>query len=146
MTVGLVGYGVSLVLYVLALRGLGAARAGAYFATAPFVGAALAIALLHEPLSTAFCVAAVLMGMASGCTSPSIMSTSTPTSFSSMTTCTVTTATISTYIRSRGTAASRTRTRISTKPSPTDTRISPTCITGTVTEHHSPVLPYPPGS
>lgn len=61
MTVGLAGYGVSLVLYVLALRGLGAARAGAYFSTAPFVGAALAIAVLHEPLSIAFCMAAVLM-------------------------------------------------------------------------------------
>jgi drug/metabolite transporter (DMT)-like permease len=63
MTVGLAGYGVSLVLYVLALRGLGAARAGAYFCTAPFVGAALAIAVLHEPLSSAFCIASLLMGI-----------------------------------------------------------------------------------
>jgi drug/metabolite transporter (DMT)-like permease len=61
MTLGLAGYGISLVLYVLALRGLGAARAGAYFSTAPFVGAALAIGMLHEPLSAAFCAAAVLM-------------------------------------------------------------------------------------
>lgn len=61
MTLGLAGYGVSLVLYVLALRGLGAARAGAYFSTAPFVGAALALALLHEPLSVGFCIAALLM-------------------------------------------------------------------------------------
>jgi drug/metabolite transporter (DMT)-like permease len=38
---GLIGYGVSLVAFVLALRHLGAARTGAYFSTAPFVGAAL---------------------------------------------------------------------------------------------------------
>src|SRR5215468_2603389 len=38
--VGFLGYGISLVLFVLALRHLGAARTGAYFSTAPFVGAA----------------------------------------------------------------------------------------------------------
>jgi drug/metabolite transporter (DMT)-like permease len=60
-TVGFLGYGVSLVLFVLALRGLGAARTGAYFSTAPFVGAAIAIAVFHEPTSAAFWVAAMLM-------------------------------------------------------------------------------------
>jgi len=59
--VGLVGYGVSLVLFVLALRALGSARTGAYFATAPFVGAAIAVGLLREPLGWSFAVAAVLM-------------------------------------------------------------------------------------
>jgi drug/metabolite transporter (DMT)-like permease len=62
-TVGFLGYGVSLVLFVLALRGLGAARTGAYFSTAPFVGAAIAIAAFHEPASTAFWVAAMLMAV-----------------------------------------------------------------------------------
>jgi drug/metabolite transporter (DMT)-like permease len=62
MAVGLLGYGVSLVLFVLALRGLGAARTGAYFATAPFIGAALAILAFGEHPSTAFWAAAVLMG------------------------------------------------------------------------------------
>ncbi len=38
---GFLSYGVSLVCFVLALRHLGAARTGAYFSTAPFVGAAL---------------------------------------------------------------------------------------------------------
>jgi drug/metabolite transporter (DMT)-like permease len=61
LTVGFFGYGVSLALYVVALRGLGAARAGAYFSTAPFVGAALAIAVFGEPVSGLFWVAAVLM-------------------------------------------------------------------------------------
>lgn len=63
MVLGLVGYGLSLLLFVLALRGLGAARTGAYFSTAPFVGAAVAIGLLHEPASVGFCVAGVLMLM-----------------------------------------------------------------------------------
>ena len=49
--VGAIGYGASLVLYVLAMRHLGAARTAAHFGAAPFFGAALAVALLGEPLS-----------------------------------------------------------------------------------------------
>jgi drug/metabolite transporter (DMT)-like permease len=60
---GLLGYGVSLVLYILALRDLGAARTGAYFSVAPFFGAALALALLGEQAGAAFWVAAALMGL-----------------------------------------------------------------------------------
>jgi drug/metabolite transporter (DMT)-like permease len=41
--VGLVGYGVSLTLYVLALRHLGTARTGAYFSVAPFTGRPVAV-------------------------------------------------------------------------------------------------------
>lgn len=63
MTIGLFGYGISLVLFVLALRGLGAARTGAYFSTAPFVGAAVALSLLDETASPSFWLAAVLMGI-----------------------------------------------------------------------------------
>jgi len=55
------GYGVSLVLFVLALRQAGAARTGAYYGTAPLLGAALAIPLLGEGLSAGFVVAALLM-------------------------------------------------------------------------------------
>jgi len=44
MGTGLLTYGVSLVLFVLALRGLGAARTSAYFSVAPFVGALIGIA------------------------------------------------------------------------------------------------------
>jgi drug/metabolite transporter (DMT)-like permease len=51
LAVGAIGYGASLVLYVLAQRHLGAARTAAHFGTAPFFGAALAVALLGEPLS-----------------------------------------------------------------------------------------------
>lgn len=62
MTVGLLGYGISLVLFVLALRGLGSARTGAYFSTAPFIGAAIAILAFGEHASWVFWLAAVLMG------------------------------------------------------------------------------------
>jgi drug/metabolite transporter (DMT)-like permease len=58
---GFAGYGVSLALFVRALRELGTARTGAYFSTAPFAGAALGLALLHEPVTPGFAVAAVLM-------------------------------------------------------------------------------------
>jgi drug/metabolite transporter (DMT)-like permease len=61
MVVGLLGYGVSLVLFVMALRGLGAARTGAFFSTAPFIGAAIAILAFREPTSVAFWTAAALM-------------------------------------------------------------------------------------
>jgi drug/metabolite transporter (DMT)-like permease len=61
MAVGFAGYGVSLALFVLALRGLGSARTGAYFSTAPFVGAAVAIVGFHEPVSWPFWLAATMM-------------------------------------------------------------------------------------
>jgi drug/metabolite transporter (DMT)-like permease len=60
--VGLLGYGVSLMLFVIALRHLGTARTGAYFSTAPFIGAAAAIPLLSEPLSATLLTAGLLMG------------------------------------------------------------------------------------
>jgi drug/metabolite transporter (DMT)-like permease len=60
--VGFLGYGTSLVLFVLALRLLGAARSGAYFSTAPFVGAIAGAVMLHEPLTWQTFVAGVLMG------------------------------------------------------------------------------------
>ncbi len=59
--VGLFGYGVSLMLFIVALRHVGAARASAYFSLAPFCGAALALALLHEPVGATFWLAAVFM-------------------------------------------------------------------------------------
>lgn len=63
MAVGLLGYGLSLVLFVRALRNLGTARTGAYFSTAPFIGAAIAILLLGEATPAPFWVAASLMGI-----------------------------------------------------------------------------------
>lgn len=61
-TVGFLGYGVSLALFVLALRRLGAARTGAYFSTAPFLGAVAAILFLREPLTLQLVAAGLLMG------------------------------------------------------------------------------------
>jgi drug/metabolite transporter (DMT)-like permease len=61
MTLGLFGFGISLVLFILALRGLGAARTGAYFATAPFIGSAVAILTLGESVELSFWIASVLM-------------------------------------------------------------------------------------
>ncbi len=61
--VGFFGYGVSLVLFVLALRHLGAARTGAYFSMAPFIGAVLALGLFSEPLTVRLALAAALMGL-----------------------------------------------------------------------------------
>src|SRR6266545_3342921 len=58
---GLVSYGFSLVLFVLALRHLGTARTGAYFGLAPFVGATASLALLGERPSALFYPAATLM-------------------------------------------------------------------------------------
>jgi len=63
LLVGFLGYGVSLVLFVLALRGLGTARTGAYFSTAPFLGAAIAILFFGEAVTWVFWIAAGLMGL-----------------------------------------------------------------------------------
>jgi drug/metabolite transporter (DMT)-like permease len=60
---GFFGYGVSLVLYVLALRHLGAARTGAYFSTAPFVGAVIAVIALGENVTLGLLLAGALMGL-----------------------------------------------------------------------------------
>ena len=60
--IGLLGYGVSLPFFVLALRHLGTARTGAYFSLAPFVGALVSIALLGESFNMGLIAASVLMG------------------------------------------------------------------------------------
>jgi drug/metabolite transporter (DMT)-like permease len=61
--VGFAGYGASIALFVLALRHLGAARTGAYFSLAPFVGAVLAVGLLAEPVTVGLLVAGALMAL-----------------------------------------------------------------------------------
>ena len=61
--VGFGGYGLSLVLFVLALRHLGSARTGAYFSAAPFVGVVLALLVLGDTPGPGFWLAAVLMAV-----------------------------------------------------------------------------------
>ena len=64
LALGFFSYGVSLVLFIHALRHLGAARTGAHFSTAPFIGAALAVPLLGEPVTAGLGAATVLMTIA----------------------------------------------------------------------------------
>ena len=63
LALGFFSYGVSLVLYVLAMRSLGAARTGAYFSLAPFVGAAGGLVLWHDAVTPLFFAAAALMAL-----------------------------------------------------------------------------------
>ncbi|MDP9361139.1 MAG: DMT family transporter [Acidobacteriota bacterium] len=63
LTLGFLSYGVSLVAFVLALRQLGTARTGAYFSTAPFVGALLSLIVFRERPTSSLIIAAVLMGI-----------------------------------------------------------------------------------
>jgi drug/metabolite transporter (DMT)-like permease len=60
---GFLSYGVSLALYVRALRDLGTARTGAYFSIAPFVGAVVAVLVWREPVTPLLVAAAALMGV-----------------------------------------------------------------------------------
>jgi len=60
---GFLSYGVSLTLFVVALRHLGTARTGAYFCVAPFFGALLAIPLLGEAINTQLVIAGLLMAI-----------------------------------------------------------------------------------
>jgi drug/metabolite transporter (DMT)-like permease len=61
--VGLAGYGVSLVLFVIALRLLGTARTGAYFSIAPFAGALIAVLFFKEPVTPQLIGAGALMAV-----------------------------------------------------------------------------------
>ena len=63
LLLGFVSYGVSLVLFVLALRHLGTARTGAYFSLAPFVGAAVSLGVFRERPTPFFVVGAALMAV-----------------------------------------------------------------------------------
>jgi drug/metabolite transporter (DMT)-like permease len=63
LLLGLCSYGASVVLDAYALRLVGAAREAAYFATAPFVGAIGAVAMLGEPLSLFDLIAMLSMAL-----------------------------------------------------------------------------------
>src|SRR5919199_1242877 len=63
LLLGFLSYGVSLVLFVLALRHLGTARTGAYFSSAPFVGAAVSLVVFRDRPGLAFVAAAALMAL-----------------------------------------------------------------------------------
>ena len=62
LTLGFFGYGVSLVLFVLALRQVGTARTSAYFSVAPFVGALVSLAVFRQSPTIGLIIGAALMG------------------------------------------------------------------------------------
>ncbi len=61
--VGTLGYGFSLAMFIASLCGIGAARAGGYFSTAPFVGAFLSVVLLRDAVHATLVPAAILMAV-----------------------------------------------------------------------------------
>lgn len=63
LLIGGLSYGVSLALFIVALRHLGTARTGAYFSIAPFCGAIIAVAFFDEPVTTQLLVAGSLMAL-----------------------------------------------------------------------------------
>ena len=63
LAVGLLAYGISLVLFVVALRHLGTARTGAYFSVAPFFGAVVAVLGLGEQVTAPLSIAGALMAV-----------------------------------------------------------------------------------
>ncbi|HEY9773705.1 MAG TPA: DMT family transporter [Planktothrix sp.] len=58
---GMICYGLSLSLFIIAIRDIGAARAVAYFSTEPFIGALLSVLILKEGISVNLIVAGILM-------------------------------------------------------------------------------------
>jgi drug/metabolite transporter (DMT)-like permease len=111
-TIGFLGYGASLALFVLALRALGSARAGAYFSTAPFLGAVIAILVFHEPVQSGFVIAALLMASGCSCTSPNGIRTNIRISHFFTVTPTYMICTIGMGMIFHGTGQNHTRTRI----------------------------------
>jgi drug/metabolite transporter (DMT)-like permease len=63
LAVGFAGYGLSLALFVVALRTLGTARTGAYFAVAPLFGVTVALILWPALPGWTFWTAAALMAL-----------------------------------------------------------------------------------
>jgi drug/metabolite transporter (DMT)-like permease len=61
MMLGFVSYGLGLVLFIVALRHLGTARTGAYYGTAPFIGALAATVIVGTPLTPVLVFSGLLM-------------------------------------------------------------------------------------
>lgn len=61
MVLGFFSYGLSIVLFVLAMRTLGSSRTSAYFATAPFIGTLISFFLFHNLPTRLFYLALPMM-------------------------------------------------------------------------------------
>lgn len=66
LLLGSVSYGISIVLFVRALRDLGAARTGVLFGTAPFIGAAVSLMVFRDLPSLPFVLSLPLLGIGVG--------------------------------------------------------------------------------
>lgn len=63
LLLGFISYGLSTMLFIYSMRGLGAARTSALYGTAPLAGVALSFIIFRDPLTLMFGVAAILMVM-----------------------------------------------------------------------------------
>lgn len=61
LVLGFVAYGLSIFVYIRAQKELGAAKTSAYYAIAPFIGAALSLVLLRETFTPIFALALFIM-------------------------------------------------------------------------------------
>ena len=61
LSVGFLGYGLALVLFLVSLNRIGTVRTGTFFATAPFIGAAASMLIFREIPAPAFYASAALM-------------------------------------------------------------------------------------
>jgi len=61
LLLGFISYGLSIVLFIYSMRGLGAARTSALYGTTPLAGVLLSILIFKDPITLVFGVAAVLM-------------------------------------------------------------------------------------
>jgi drug/metabolite transporter (DMT)-like permease len=61
MVLGFFSYGISIMLFILAMRSLGAARASGFFSSAPFIGALISVLLLREWPGISFLISLPIM-------------------------------------------------------------------------------------
>jgi drug/metabolite transporter (DMT)-like permease len=61
LLLGFVSYGLSTMLFIYSMRGLGAARTSALYGTAPLAGVLLSILIFKDPITFLFGIAALLM-------------------------------------------------------------------------------------
>jgi drug/metabolite transporter (DMT)-like permease len=61
LLLGFISYGLSTMLFIYSMRGLGASRTSALYGTAPLAGVILSIIIFQDPITWSFMVAAILM-------------------------------------------------------------------------------------
>jgi drug/metabolite transporter (DMT)-like permease len=61
LLLGFISYGLSTMLFIYSMRGLGASRTSALYGTAPLAGVIISILIFHDPITWSFILAAILM-------------------------------------------------------------------------------------